>query len=261
MWATPARAISRRRPVGHVLAADANRPRGRGPQPGDHLGQLALPVAGHAGDAERSRPREPRDRSRERRQPVVANRVQAGELPARSSPGVDRARAVRSARDARPIAASSRPTIRRASVRRSVSRGRGRGDDPAPAQDVIRSATASTSSSLWEMKTTQKPSAAIPRSVRISPSRFLRREHRGRLVEDEDPRAAVEQAQDLDPLLLADRELPDPRPRIDAETVPRAQLAQLALDARPSPGSTPRPRSPSSTFSATVNGSTSMKCW
>ena len=39
--------------------------------------------------------------------------------------------------------------------------------------------------------------------------RLLRREHRGRLVHDQDPRLAVQRLQDLDALLLADRELPD----------------------------------------------------
>ena len=45
---------------------------------------------------------------------------------------------------------------------------------------------------------------------------LLRGEHRGRLVEDEDPRLAVERLQDLDPLLLAHRELPDLRVGIDS---------------------------------------------
>ena len=42
--------------------------------------------------------------------------------------------------------------------------------------------------------------------------RLLRREHRGRLVHDQDARLAVERLQDLDALLLADRELPDRAP-------------------------------------------------
>ena len=40
---------------------------------------------------------------------------------------------------------------------------------------------------------------------------FLRREHRSRLVHDQDARVAVERLQDLDALLLAGRELPDVR--------------------------------------------------
>ena len=50
---------------------------------------------------------------------------------------------------------------------------------------------------------------------------FLRRQYGGRLVEDEDPGAPVEGFQDLDPLALPERELPDPRLRVDGhlETV------------------------------------------
>src|SRR4026208_1880250 len=46
---------------------------------------------------------------------------------------------------------------------------------------------------------------------------LLRRENRGRLVEGQDPGSAVEELQDLDPLLLADAELPDPRPGMDPQ--------------------------------------------
>ena len=49
---------------------------------------------------------------------------------------------------------------------------------------------------------------------------LLRGEDGGRLVHDQDPGAAVEQLEDLDPLLLADRQLPDLRPRVD----PQAEL-------------------------------------
>ena len=44
-----------------------------------------------------------------------------------------------------------------------------------------------------------------------------RREHGGRLVEDQDPRAPGEDAEDLDALLLADRQLPDLGLRVDAQ--------------------------------------------
>ena len=59
---------------------------------------------------------------------------------------------------------------------------------------------------------------------------LVRREHRGRLVEDEDARLLVERLQDLDPLLLADRELPDAGVRVDADAVALAELAHLGLD-------------------------------
>ena len=47
--------------------------------------------------------------------------------------------------------------------------------------------------------------------------RLLRREHRSRLVEDEDVGVPVERLQDLDPLLLADRDVLDARGRVDPE--------------------------------------------
>ena len=55
--------------------------------------------------------------------------------------------------------------------------------------------------------------------------RLLRRQHRGRLVEDQDVGLAVERLQDLDPLLLADREVGDQRLRVDLELERRRELA------------------------------------
>ena len=48
---------------------------------------------------------------------------------------------------------------------------------------------------------------------------FLRREHGGRLVEDQHARLAVKRLQDLHALLLSQRELPDLRARLDREAV------------------------------------------
>ena len=61
---------------------------------------------------------------------------------------------------------------------------------------------------------------------------LLWREHRGRLVHDQHPGFPVERLQDLDPLLLADRELPDARTRVDREAVRLAQLGDAPLDRR-----------------------------
>ena len=61
------------------------------------------------------------------------------------------------------------------------------------------------------MKMTVLPSSAIARSVAKSALGLLRREHGGRLVQDQNARVAVERLEDLDALLLADRELPDLR--------------------------------------------------
>ena len=54
---------------------------------------------------------------------------------------------------------------------------------------------------------------------------LLRREHRGRFVEDEQRRVPVERLDDLDPLSLADRELPDHGVGVDDEPVALGQLA------------------------------------
>jgi len=50
-------------------------------------------------------------------------------------------------------------------------------------------------------------------------SDLLRRQHRGRLVENQDARTPIEHLQDLDALLLADAELPDLGPGIDLQPI------------------------------------------
>ena len=99
-----------------------------------------------------------------------------------------------------------------------------------PRSTVMRSETASTSCSLCEMKTI---GAAVGRhrAQRLEErARLLRRQHRGRLVEDQDARVAVERLEDLDALLLADRELPDARARVDGEAELIRQRGHLALE-------------------------------
>ena len=53
---------------------------------------------------------------------------------------------------------------------------------------------------------------------------LLRRQDRGRLVEDEDLGVAVERLEDLDPLLPADRQRADLDLRVDLEAEPAAEL-------------------------------------
>ena len=60
--------------------------------------------------------------------------------------------------------------------------------------------------------------------------RLLRGQDGGRLVEDQDPGLAIERLQDLDPLLLADGELPDPRAGIHRHAVALAELRHALLD-------------------------------
>ena len=93
-------------------------------------------------------------------------------------------------------------------------------------------------------------------------ARLLRRQHRGRLVEDQDVGAAVERLQDLDALLLADGDVADERGRVDGEPELLGELAHAPLgralveQAIRRVGSTP-----STMFSATVITGISMKCW
>ena len=87
------------------------------------------------------------------------------------------------------------------------------------------------------------------------------RQHRGRLVEHQDFRAAHQRLEDLDPLLQADRQFADDRVGIDLEPVflGRARASSCAIAAAPSASSGP-PSAPSMTFSSTLSGGTSMKC-
>ena len=94
---------------------------------------------------------------------------------------------------------------------------------------VIRSAIARTSPSLWLMNTTLRPAAVIDRSVRNRSSISCGRQDRRRLVHDQDPGAAVQDLEDLDPLSLADGQLPDPRPRVDAQAVRLGKPADLRV--------------------------------
>ena len=56
---------------------------------------------------------------------------------------------------------------------------------------------------------------------------LLRRQHRRRFVEDQDPCVAIERLQDLHPLPHADREPPDDRAGIDLEMIARRELADF----------------------------------
>ena len=59
---------------------------------------------------------------------------------------------------------------------------------------------------------------------------LLRCEDRGRLVQDEDARVAIERLHDLDALLFPERELPDARAGIDREPEALRELGDAPLD-------------------------------
>ena len=63
---------------------------------------------------------------------------------------------------------------------------------------------------------------------------LLRRQHAGRLVQDQDMRAAEQRLEDLDPLLHADGQLADRRVEIDLEPVVALERRDLGpAPARP----------------------------
>ena len=81
---------------------------------------------------------------------------------------------------------------------------------------------------------------------------LLRGEDGRRLVHDQDPRAAVEHLEDLDPLLLADRQLPDLGARVDAQPDLGGEVADLAPRSRRRSSRNRGWSRPSRTFSVTV---------
>ena len=91
---------------------------------------------------------------------------------------------------------------------------------------------------------------------------LLRREHGGRLVEDEHLRVARERLDDLDALLHADGQILDERVGVDVEAEALRDLAHALARRVQIEQSAARVDSwPSMTFSATVKTGISMKCW
>ena len=125
----------------------------------------------------------------------------------------------------------------------------------------MRSAMSRTSFNLWVMKMTDIPSR-VSIQDREELRRFLGGEDSGGLVEDEDVGLSVERLQDLDALLLADRDVLDVcvRDRWRSRTI--RQLSDARVWRPRSRGRRPLVGSVASTmFSATVITGMSMKCW
>ena len=127
---------------------------------------------------------------------------------------------------------------------------------------AIRSDTRSTSVSLWLMKMIDKPFGHQARERREQRGRLLRRQHRRRLVEDQDPRVAIKRLQDLDALALADGQRADARVRIDAQSELLAGRDEPRASARRDRREpTTAARVPSTMLSCTDRLSASVKCW
>ncbi len=114
---------------------------------------------------------------------------------------------------------SSAPTISSASCWAVTSDGRTAATVVPRRTTVMSSATASTSSSLCEMKISVWPWPLELAEVREQRVDLLRHQHRGGLVEDDHLGTAVEHLEDLDPLPLPHAELLDQLVGIQAEAV------------------------------------------
>ena len=215
-----------------------------------------LAVAGHAGDAHDLARAHVQREAAQRRQAACRSRRSRPRPRAPPRPG---SRGVPSMM-LEHLAADHQP--RQLGLGRPCGRQRRRRSPCRGAGPVMRSAMASTSSSLWLMKTIDSPRGGHRAQGLEQLVDLLRREHRRRLVHDQDSRAAVEHLEDLDALLLADRQLPDlaPRDRPSARTLAASSrdLRVVALAGRA--GSAARSR-PSRMFSVTVCDGTSVKCW
>ena len=98
------------------------------------------------------------------------------------------------------------------------------------------SVTAMISRSLWVIRTTVRPCALQVAQDAEEMVGLLRREHAGRLVEDQDVGAAEQRLEDLDPLLHAHRQARDRRVEVDLEAVVALERRDLGAGARGAAG-------------------------
>ena len=195
---------------------DPDGPRLRAAHPGEHVDELGLAVAGHSSDTQ-----------------DLAGRDVEGDRSQRIDPGAGDAQVADA--EQRPVAvggpvghvvrraAIGRPTIIRASSRSSVSPAAVPTSEPFRST-LTRSLMARTSPSLWLMKTTPSPSATRRSQRREQRSDLLGDEHRGRLVENEHATVPGQRLEDLDTLLLADRQVADTPLWIDRDPVARGGI-------------------------------------
>ena len=181
------------------------------PEPGQRLDQLGLAVALHAGDADDLAGADGEVDAVDRDLVALVEHRQARHLEQRLAGVAGRFSTAKRTGAAdhhlgevgarSPSSGSPSPTI-------------------LPARStLIRSATSSTSRSLWVMKTSALPASRSDRTMPKNSIDLLRRQHRRRLVEDEDVGRAEQDLDDLDALLQADRHLLDERVGVDLEAV------------------------------------------
>ena len=212
--------VARRR-ARHIAPGEQDATASRRAQPGDCFLELALPVAIDACDPDDLAGVNHQIDAAQGRQPTIVRdfdiaQRQAG-LALSSRVGRDRAS---------EIAADHQP-----SERPRIDRGGWHGRDQASAaqhRDAIGEAQR-----FVELVADEDDRAPISREATQHGQQLvhlLRRQHRGRLVENQDLRASIERFQDLDALLLADRQAVDTCERIDREAVAQRELGDARRD-------------------------------
>ena len=205
-----------------LAARDADAARGAPAQAGDRLGELALAVAGDAGDRQ--------DLARAQLERHVVQRALSAIAVALEPLDLQHGLADVVRRDLAPrrrdLAADHQ---RRERLRRRLRRLQ-RAERAAAAQhgDAI-----GDRHHLVQLVRDEDDGAPLVRhraQRREERLHLLRRQHRRRLVEDQDARVAVQRLEDLDALLLADGELPDARVGLHRQPVALGQRGDLLLD-------------------------------
>ena len=259
-------------------AAEQARPRRarRARWPGDHLGQRALAVAVDARDAEDLALRAARAR-RPRCPSSAPSPCGADALAARARVSASTRAAAGASRldelsllqlgDVRATARASSPNMIRTISARSSScaleRSASRSSVPASRPCRRIEIAVAERERLVQLVGDEDDRLALllePAEHLRQLGDALRREHRGRLVEDQDARAAPERLDDLDLLLVAEGEVG----RLSRPGRPRRRAGRRArrgAAVRPPTSSRSRRVSPSSRFSSTVSAGISAECW
>ena len=200
-WATPCPIALADRAVGDLRRRRSDAARGTVASPVMTCASSPWPLPATAAMPTISPARTSSDTPAQRRQPAV---VVGGHV----ADGQDDLARLDGARSM--ISSTSRPTIRRA---RSARRGVGRREPAAVTTPAAHDRDpVGDGHHLAELVADEHDAASVGGHRPERPEQLvdlLRGEDGGRLVHDQDPGAAVEELEDLDPLLLADRQLPD----------------------------------------------------
>ncbi len=206
------------RVLGDLAAADLDAAAVGPAQPDNRLDQLALPVALDAGDAEDLAGAHRQRHAAHRRRAARAGDVEVAHL----EHGVaDLGRSLLDAQQDRAPDHGARDVGGRQPAALHLGHHRAAAHDRDPVGDGEH---------LVELVGDEHDGHALGHQAAQhveQVAHLARREHRGRLVEDEDVAAAPQHLEDLDALLLADRELLDARRWIHVEPELVRQLADL----------------------------------